>query len=85
MNVSRFTRLTLVVCALLAAYPRAALAYAGPGGVLTAVGALVALLAAIAASILGFVWYPLKRLRSWLRQRHRSPDARESPEPGDSG
>jgi len=47
--------------------PSSAYAYLGPGGVLTAIGALVALFVAIVASIVGFLWYPLKRLRLRLR------------------
>lgn len=42
------------------------LAYIGPGGALSAIGSLLALLAAAALALLGFVWYPLKRL---LRRR----------------
>jgi hypothetical protein len=41
-------------------------AYVGPGIGLTALGTLLALLAAIALAIVGFVWYPIRRL---LRRR----------------
>lgn len=40
----------------------AAHAYVGPGAGLSAIGVLVALIGAIALAIVGFVWYPLKRL-----------------------
>ena len=36
--------------------------YVGPGAGLSAIGAFLALLAAIAVGIFGFVWYPVKRL-----------------------
>ncbi len=37
-------------------------AYLGPGGGVSAIGALVALISAIVIAILGFFWYPVKRL-----------------------
>jgi len=42
------------------------LAYVGPGAGLGAVGALLAVLAAIGLGIIGLVLYPLRLLRSWL-------------------
>ena len=39
-----------------------AFAYVGPGAGLTAIGTLVAVVAAVLLAIIGFVWYPLKRL-----------------------
>ncbi len=43
-------------------------AYVGPGAGLSAIGALIGLLAAIGFAIVGFVWYPIKRIRRRLRQ-----------------
>jgi hypothetical protein len=37
-------------------------AYVGPGAGLTAIGSVLALLAAVGLAIVGFVWYPVKRL-----------------------
>lgn len=45
----------------------ASLAYVGPGAGLTAIGALVAVIAAIVVALFGFVWYPLRRLRRWMK------------------
>jgi hypothetical protein len=45
------------------------LAYLGPGGLLSAFGCAVALLAALAAAFFGLLWYPLRRLRLWWRTR----------------
>ena len=42
------------------------LAYLGPGGVLSTIGSLLALVGAVVLGIFGFVWYPMKR---WLRGR----------------
>jgi hypothetical protein len=39
-----------------------ALAYVGPGAGLSAVGSLLALVAAIAVAAAGFLWFPIKRL-----------------------
>jgi hypothetical protein len=53
----------LAALALVAALaPDLALAYVGPGAGLTAIGTIVALLGALALALVGFVWYPIKRL-----------------------
>ena len=38
------------------------LSYIGPGGALSAIGSFLALLAAVFLALLGFVWYPIKRM-----------------------
>ncbi|MEM7489245.1 MAG: hypothetical protein AAF390_09000 [Pseudomonadota bacterium] len=43
-------------------FPQAALAYVGPGAGLTAIGTMIALVAAILLAVVGFVWYPIKRM-----------------------
>jgi hypothetical protein len=53
----------LIAAALvLALVPEAASAYVGPGAGLTAIGTVLALIAAVFLAIVGFVWYPVKRL-----------------------
>jgi len=42
--------------------PDAAMAYGGPGSVISGIGALLAAVAAVGAAIFGFFWFPLKRL-----------------------
>lgn len=49
---------------LLLASNAPAFAYMGPGAGLTALGSLVALVGAIALAVVGFLWYPLKRMFS---------------------
>ena len=44
-------------------------AYEGPGSGLTFVATLVALVAAVATGIAGFIWYPIKRLLRGKRGR----------------
>lgn len=53
-----------LIMTLLIAQP--AMAYVGPGAGLLAIAAFIALSIAILAALLGFLWFPLKRL---LRKR----------------
>jgi hypothetical protein len=46
-----------------------AYAYIGPGAGLTAIGTVIALLGGILLAIVGFVWYPIKRV---MRSRARA-------------
>lgn len=52
--------------AIVCGTPLAAAAYVGPGAGLSALGSLLALIAAVLVAIAGFIWYPVKRL---LRKR----------------
>lgn len=51
-----------IAMALVLLLPQAASAYVGPGGGLTVIGAALALVGGVVLGIVGFVWYPLKRL-----------------------
>lgn len=42
--------------------PGVAEAYVGPGAGLSAIGTVIALVGAVLLAIVGFVWYPIKRL-----------------------
>jgi len=44
-------------------------AYIGPGTGLTAIGSILAFLFAAVFAVIGFIWYPIKRLRRWLAER----------------
>jgi uncharacterized membrane protein len=51
------------------------MAYVGPGGGLSAIGAFLAVVAAAIVAVFGFVWYPVKRL---LRKRKKpSPSEKD--------
>ena len=66
------TRISIVLAATtatLAVSPGVAHAYIGPGAGISAIGAVVAFLAAIMFAVVGFVWYPVKRLRAALKSR----------------
>ena len=68
----------IVVALLVLAVPAPAWAYIGPGSGLSAIGAAFALVASVVVAMVGFVWYPLKRV--WRRltggRRSSAPDAR---------
>ena len=55
MNIAVISAASVVV-------PSVAHAYIGPGVGLGVIGTALAFLAAIALAIVGFVWYPLKRV-----------------------
>ena len=59
--------LWLVAVAVLS--PTAALAYVGPGLGLGAILSFLALVGGVLLAILGFIWYPVKRLLRGRRQR----------------
>lgn len=54
---------------LLLGAPNVAFAYVGPGAGITALGAVVAVVAAVFLAIVGFIWYPIKRLRARLTNK----------------
>ena len=61
---------TLMFCAVWLA-PAAAHAYIGPGAGISAIGSLLALIAAVLLAIVGFVWYPVKRLMKNRRKARK--------------
>ena len=64
--MSRVTKMRNHVSAFLALaallLPAIASAYIGPGPGLSAIGSLLALVGAVLLAIVGFVWYPIRRL-----------------------
>lgn len=67
-------RLLLSIYLLVLLLPATAHAYIGPGAGLTAIGAALALVGAVLLGIVGFFWYPLKRL---LRGKNEGFDSME--------
>jgi hypothetical protein len=53
----------------IALLPSPAYAYMGPGVGLSAIGTLFSLVAASVVSLLGFIWFPIKRAIRMLRTR----------------
>jgi uncharacterized membrane protein len=65
----------------LVTYPAASYAYIGPGAGLSAIGALLALVATVAVAIFGFIWYPIKRLaRKRKKESQPQPNVIEEQE-----
>lgn len=56
--------------------PGTAFAYIGPGAGLTALGTILSLIAALLLAIVGFVWYPVRRL---MRRKRRSEEPSTQP------
>jgi hypothetical protein len=56
------TRTLFLPVAIVLLQPLTAMAYIGPGAGLSAIGAALALVGAILLGIVGFLWYPIKRL-----------------------
>lgn len=63
----------LLVMVLMAAEP--AYAYVGPGSGLAFLGSLFALIGAVGVALVGFVWYPIKRL---MGRRDKDEDTDEA-------
>ena len=68
------------VSLVLAALAAPALAYMGPGAGLSAIGSLLALIAAAVAGLFGFVWFPIKRMMR--NRRKHAVDEASATEPG---
>ena len=68
---------TTAIAVLTLALPVAA--YVGPGAGLSALGSLLALLAAVVVAIAGFLWYPIKRLFGKRSATAKQADSSSSP------
>jgi len=51
-----------LVVSILVLFPTQSYAYVGPGAGLSAIGTIIAFMGAILLLVLGFIWYPIKRL-----------------------
>ena len=59
----------LILAFVLALMSSPVLAYIGPGAGLSAIGTFIALVVALLVAIIGFVWFPLKRM---LKKRNNT-------------
>ncbi len=71
----------LLVAACVLAVPGRADAYIGPGAGITVIGTVVAFFAAIFFALVGFVWYPIKRLLSVMRGKTGKDKGGQKPVP----
>lgn len=69
MTIDRLLRVVSLMGAALLLTPAVAAAYGGPGSAISAIGAFLAVVAALAAALLGFVWFPIKKLLRWISRR----------------
>ncbi len=60
----------ILVCLL----PQSAIAYIGPGTGLSAIGAFLAVIVGIIVALIGFIWYPIKRLLRKKTPKDNGPD-----------
>jgi hypothetical protein len=71
-NASTFFALLIFALACSPAH-----AYLGPGGAVSGIGALLALIGAVLLSIIGFVWYPVKRMLTGKKRASEEDDEDE--------
>ena len=69
----------LAIAVAFAVAPSPAAAYVGPGAGLSALGSLLALIAAVFVAIVGFIWYPVKRLFGKRRAPAEKPTVDTNP------
>ena len=78
--MSRKRFLLLVALGLAVTLSDTAFAYMGPGSGLSVLGTVIALIGSILLAIVGFVWYPVKRM---LRKKKPAPETTsDTAEPG---
>jgi hypothetical protein len=77
MPTKQFKLLVSSIAVLAFASP--AMAYVGPGAGLSAIGSILAFLGVIALMILGFVWYPIKRM-FLSKRKNAEVDEDETPD-----
>ncbi|HKK30023.1 MAG TPA: hypothetical protein VKA18_06470 [Alphaproteobacteria bacterium] len=65
----------LLTAAVLISVAGPAMAYIGPGAGITAIGTFFGVVGAVVLLIIGFLWYPLKRI---LRKRKQGPEVAEA-------
>lgn len=70
-KIKRWFTLSTPLIMALACSP--AHAYLGPGGAVSSIGALLALVGAVLLAIIGFVWFPIKRMLAG-KQRSNEDD-----------
>ena len=70
-NRTRVFLACVTALAGMALLPSPAYAYMGPGVGLSAIGALLSLVATAVISLLGFIWFPLKRAIRLLKSKRK--------------
>lgn len=68
---NRILKFAAFIVIILLFQPQNLLAYVGPGTGMSAIGTFVAFVFGIIVAILGFIWYPIKRL---LKKKSKEPN-----------
>ena len=68
---NKILKFAVILIIVLLLQPQSLLAYVGPGTGMSAIGTFIAFVFGIIVAILGFIWYPLKRL---LKKKSNEPD-----------
>lgn len=72
--MSTSLRIAFLLAAVAFLAPEVALAYGGPGSVISGIGAFLAAVAALLATLFGFIRFPLKRLYKGWTEEEASAD-----------
>jgi len=70
MKLRLLLKTALLIVALVCLFPKPAAAYVGPGAGLSAIGAFLAIFVGLIVAVLGFLWYPIKRLLRTFKKRN---------------
>ena len=68
---NRVLKFAVLIVMILLFQPQYLMAYVGPGTRMTAIGTFIAFVLGILVAILGFIWYPIKRL---LKNKSNEPN-----------
>lgn len=70
----RMFSIVLSVMVVVLISPLSGYSYVGPGAGLSVVGTIIALIAAIILAVVGFVWYPIKRILAKWKGNQKTPE-----------
>ena len=73
--------LPAAVMVMLLASPGVAMAYVGPGAGITVIGTAIAFVGVLVLAIVGFLWYPIKRLLAKMKDRKNRKQADQTAPP----
>ena len=77
LNVQGFYRMFamfIFVVAMGFFFPSPGHTYVGPGAGLSVIGTIIALILAIILAVVGFVWYPIKRILAKWKGRQKTTE-----------
>jgi hypothetical protein len=81
MNIDKLRIVAVSLGSVLLLVSEVASAYIGPGAGLGVIGTLIAFVGAVLLAIVGFVWYPIKRLLKRKKQPAAGENAQSETQP----